>query len=82
MKEKIISYLVQPLIAGVVVALSVFGINFVLGTLFNIAPFIIIPAASLQMIIGGIVFLWVDGVLLYVLWHERVMETLLKDMLS
>ena len=72
-------YVIRPIIAGIVVVILVFGVNFVLGIL-SIQPFTVVFTSSLQTIVGGIVFLWLAGILAYFIWSEKVMEKVLEGL--
>jgi hypothetical protein len=79
MNGQIEKYLIRPIIAGIVVAFLVFGVNFVLGIL-SIQPFTVIFVSSVQSIVGGIAFLWLGGILVYIVWSEKVMEKVLEGL--
>jgi len=72
-------YVIRPIIAGIIVVILVFGVNFVLGIL-SIQPFTVVFTSSLQIIVGGIVFLWLAGILAYFVWSEKVMEKVLEGL--
>ncbi len=76
MNEKIVKYLLKPIIAGFIVVLVVFGANLILD-LFGISPFRITYTTSVSTVIGAVVFLWVDGAIIWVLWSEKVIDNLL-----
>jgi hypothetical protein len=78
MEETIAKYLVKPLIAGFIVIFVVFGINFVLSAVLGIAPLVVTYTTSAMTIIGAIIFVWADGVIIWFIWSEKVLDSLFK----
>ena len=76
MDKRIENYLVRPVLAGLILVLVFFGVNFILGIL-SIAPFVIVSYETVPTVVGAVVFLWIDGLVIYLLVHEKVWESLL-----
>lgn len=76
MNETIAKYLIKPLIAGFIVVLVVFGVNYILSVGLGVAPLVVTYTTSPMTVIGAIFLVWADGIIIWLIWSEEVLDSL------